>query len=469
MRHLEALTEGVSRRAAIQRQLLPVLLGWFAEGADPDAGLLAFRRVSDALGTTHWYLKLLRDSGAAAERMARVVSSGQYAAELLARTPEAARWLGDDAALAARAPEQLDAEVASALQRHSSAAAAGEAVRAVRTREVLRCAVADLAGLAPLDEVGRRLSDATMAAISGGLAVAERKVLQDKGLEVSPTRLAVIGLGRLGGGELGYGSDADVVFVHDPVGDAEGAQELAHAVFGELRSLLRAAGPTLTVDLDTALRPEGRDGPLVRSLESYAQYYERWSAGWEAQALLRAVPVAGDEDLGARFTALVDPLRHPASGLPSADLREMRRIKARVEAERLPRGVAPRRHLKLGPGGLADVEWTAQMLQLQHAADHEGLRTTSTLGALRAAEAAGLLATDDRSTLEAAWVLASRLRNALVLWRGRSTDVVPTDRRDLDGVAQVLGRGRATAGDLEDEVLRTMRHCRAVVQRVFYG
>jgi glutamate-ammonia-ligase adenylyltransferase len=469
MRHLEALTEGVSRRAAIQRQLLPVLLGWFAEGADPDAGLLAFRRVSDALGTTHWYLKLLRDSGAAAERMARVVSSGQYASELLARTPEAARWLGDDAALRARTAEQLAAEVASGLQRHAAADEAAGAVRAVRTREVLRCAVADLSGVATLEDVGHRLSDATVAALEGGLAVAERKVLQDKGIDVPPTRLAVIGMGRLGGRELGYGSDADVMVVHDPVDGAAGAQEVAHAVVTELRSLLRAAGPTLGVDLDMALRPEGRDGPVVRSLESYAAYYERWSAGWEAQALLRAVPVAGDTDLGARFTALVDPLRYPSDGLPAADLREMRRIKARVESERLPRGTDPRRHLKLGPGGLADVEWTAQMLQLQHAAEHPSLRTTSTLGALRAAESAGLLTAQDRADLEGAWVLASRLRNALVLWRGRATDVVPTDRRDLDGVAQVLGGGEVTPGALEDEVLRTMRHCRAVVERVFYG
>ncbi len=208
----------------------------------------------------------------------------------------------------------------------------------------------------------------------------------------------------------------------------------------------------------------------MRSLDSYAQYYERWSAGWEAQALLRAVPVAGDADLGQRFTALIDPLRYPRAGLSSADLREMRRIKARVEAERLPRGVAPRRHLKLGPGGLADVEWTAQLLQLQHAAEHEGLRTTSTLGALRAAEAAGCSSTDDRPTLEAAWVLASTAAERVgavaraLDGRGPHRPARPRRRRPRCWVA-----GRATAGDLEDEVLRTMRHARLVVERVFYG
>lgn len=473
MRHLEALTEGVSRRAAIQRQLLPVLLGWFAEGADPDAGLLAFRKVSDELGTTHWYLKMLRDSGAAAERMARVLSSGQYAAALLARSPESTRWLGDDAELAARSLERVTAEALSAVARHDSTAKAVASVRAVRTREVLRAAVADLSGLAGLDEVGRRLSEAAEAAVVGALAAVERGVLQEKSLDKAPARLAVIGMGRLGGRELGYGSDADVLFVHEPVGegvDAEKqAQEHAHAVLAALRAALRESGPSLALDLDLGLRPEGRDGPLVRSLDSYRRYYERWSAGWESQALLRAVPVAGDADLGRRFCELVDPLRYPQGGLDDAAVRELRRIKARVESERLPRGTSPRRHLKLGPGGLADVEWTAQLLQLRHAAEHPALRTAGTTSALRAAEAAGLLAADDRRDLQAAWELASTLRNALVLWRGRPTDVLPTARGDLDGLAQIVEGDVGTAGELEDEVLRTMRHCRTVVERVFYG
>ncbi len=473
MRHLEALTEGVSRRAAIQRQLLPVLLGWFGAGADPDAGLLAFRRLSDTLGATHWYLKMLRDSGAAAERLAAVLTGGRYAAELLERTPEATRWLGDDVQLVPRAAEQLQVEALAAASRHPEVDAGVTAVRAARTREVLRTAIADISGLAGLEQVGSALSHATVAALEGALAAVQRSVLAGMDLNEAPTRLCVMGMGRLGGSELGYGSDADVMFVHDPVHacgtGAQGSQEYALAVVTELQKSLRASGLHLAVDLDPALRPEGRDGPLVRSLESYASYYERWSAGWEAQALLRAVPVAGDLELGQRFVALVDPLRYPRDGLGASGLREIRRIKARVEAERLPRGVLPRRHLKLGPGGLADVEWTAQLVQLQHAGRLPALRTASTLGALRAAQAHGVLSRDDQHVLEATWVLASRLRNALMLWRGRPTDVLPTDRRDLEGAARLLGYPAGNAGALEDDVLRAMRHARAVVERVFYG
>ncbi len=300
MRHLEALTEGVSRRAAIQRQLLPVLLGWFAEGADPDGGLLAFRQVSDALGTTHWYLKMLRDSGAGAERIATVLSGGQYAATLLARLPEATRWLGSDEDLAPRPPSALSAEVATAVARHRDPADAVGAARSIRAREMLRTALGDLAGVVDLNQVGAALSTATVATLEGALAVACRTVGQERSVDELPTRVAVIGMGRLGGLELGYGSDADVVFVHQPRdgADEQEAQDAAFAVVTELQKLLRAQGASPTVDIDTTLRPEGRDGALVRSLDSYAEYYRRWSAGWEAQALLRADFVAGDPELG---------------------------------------------------------------------------------------------------------------------------------------------------------------------------
>ncbi|WP_448629233.1 [protein-PII] uridylyltransferase family protein [Cellulomonas soli] len=151
----------------------------------------------------------------------------------------------------------------------------------------------------------------------------------------------------------------------------------------------------------------------------------------------------------------------------------MRRIKARVEAERLPRGVNPARHLKLGRGGISDVEWTAQLLQLQHAHEVPALRTTGTLDALTAAVDADLLDAADGAVLADAWLLASRLRDANVLWTGRAagshTDVLPHDRQTLAGVARVVGYPAGSGGELEEDYLRTARRARAVVERVFYG
>lgn len=471
MRHIEALTSGVSRRAAIQRQLLPVMLGWFAGGADPDAGLLSFRRVSDELGTTHWYLKMLRDSGAAAERMAHVLASSRLVSELLELGPEAVAMLGDEAELRPRPRSAMIDAVRRAADRHGGdPEGAVIAARAVRRREIVRTAIADLVGLADLAAVGRGLSDAAVAAVDGTLRAASAAVAQRTG-GMLPTRLLVVGMGRLGGSEAGYGSDADVMFAHEPLpgADEKQAQDAAMAVVSELRRMLRMPGPEPALDVDADLRPEGRNGPLVRTLDSFAEYYGRWSSTWEAQALTRAVPIAGDEDLALRFVALVDPLRWPEGGLPEAAVKEIRRIKARVESERLPRGADPHRHLKLGRGGLSDVEWTVQLLQLQHASTVPGLRTTSTTGALAAAAEAGLLDEHDAHALLLAWTLASRVRNATVLWRGRPSDALPKTVRELDGVARIVGYPPGSAGQLDEDYLRVTRRARSVVERVFYG
>ena len=469
LRHLEALTSGVTRRSAIQRQLLPVMLGWFADEADPDAGLLAFRRISDDLGATHWYLKMLRDEGAAAERLAHVLARGRFAAELLQQAPESVAVLGDDSGLRPRTAAALRSEVLGVVRRQDDPARAVTAARGVRRRELFRIATADLLGRLDLDDVERALTEVASAVVEGALEVARRTVEHQLGAPL-PTRMLVVGMGRFGGRELGYGSDADVLFVHDPLpgADEHAAQSAALAVAAELRRLLAGSGPDPSLQLDADLRPEGKQGPLVRTLASYAAYYQRWSLVWESQALLRASPVAGDPALAAAFTDLIDPVRWPAGGLADHDVREVRRIKARVEAERLPRGADRSRHLKLGRGGMADVEWTVQLLQLRHAHQVPGLRHTGTITALRAATAADLVTQADADVLAQAWTLTSRLRNAAVLWRGRPVDALPSDLRDLDGVGRIVGYPPSSPAVIIDDYQRVTRRARAVVERVFY-
>jgi [glutamine synthetase] adenylyltransferase / [glutamine synthetase]-adenylyl-L-tyrosine phosphorylase len=469
LRHIEALTAGVTRRAAIQRTLLPVMLGWFADAAQPDAGLLGFRQVSDALGNSPWYLRLLRDDTRVARRMARVLAASRYATELLLRQPEMVAILGEDAQLTPRPAAALRAEAAAAVRRHTGPADAVAAVRALRRRELLRTAVADLLGLSAVEETGEALTAVAGAALSAALEVAIRTAEAEQG--PLPTRLCVVAMGRFGGHETGYGSDADVMFVHDPVpgADEEQASRAAHAVAEDLRALLGRPAPDPPLLIDPGLRPEGKQGPLVRTLASYRAYYERWSLAWEAQALLRAEPVAGDRPLGARFTALADEFRYPAGGLPDDSVREIRRLKARMEAERMPRGVNPALHLKLGPGGLADVEWVVQLLQLRHAYAVPELRTTRTMTGLAAAAGAGLVGEGDTTALAAAWRLAARIRDAVVLVQGRPSDVLPTRQPELAAVAAVLGYAPEAYQELEQDWRRAARRARAVMDRLFYG
>jgi glutamate-ammonia-ligase adenylyltransferase len=277
-------------------------------------------------------------------------------------------------------------------------------------------------------------------------------------------------MGRLGGAEQGYGSDADVIFVHDPVPGADevAAQAQALEIVKEVLRLLGQRGPDPLLDVDAGLRPEGKNGPLVRSLASYAEYYARWSLVWEAHALVRAMPIAGDADLGTRFQSLIDPLRWPAGGLNDDQVRDIRRLKARMEAERLPRGGDRKTHFKLGQGGLSDVEWVVQLTQLQHAHAHPGLRTTSTMAALSAAVEAGLIPPEPAAELESGWELASSLRNAGVLFRAKAVDGIPTDHRDADGMARILGMPPASGEQLLDTYLRTARRSRAAHEAVFY-
>ncbi|MEU5684548.1 bifunctional glutamine-synthetase adenylyltransferase/deadenyltransferase [Streptomyces venezuelae] len=480
LRHLEALASGVTRKAAIQRTLLPVLLGWFADSADPDAGLLGFRKVSDALGKTPWYLRLLRDEGAAAENLARVLSAGRLAPDLLLRAPEAVALLGDQGGLEPRGRAHLEQEILAAVRRADGAEQAVTVARGVRRREMFRTAAGDLIGSygtednpaeadpgTLVDRVGDAVSDLTAATLAGTL----RAVVREGWGDTLPTRFAVIGMGRFGGHELSYGSDADVLFVHEPRegADEQEAAKAAAKVVAEMRRLLQlpSADPPLLIDAD--LRPEGRSGPLVRTLRSYEAYYRRWSLVWESQALLRAEPVAGDEELGRAFIGLVDPLRYPAEGLGEDAVREIRRLKARMEAERMPRGADPTLNAKLGRGGLSDVEWTVQLLQLEHGWAEPGLRTTRTREALAAACAAELIPTQDAATLDEAWVLAARVRNAVMLVRGRAGDTFPSDGRELAAVARYLGYDPGHVGEMLDDYRRITRRARAVVEERFYG
>lgn len=466
LRHIESLTAGVSRRAALQRALLPVILSELADAPDPDRGLLGYRQVSEALGKSPWFLRLLRDEGTVATRLARLLGTSRYVADLLVRAPEALQLLADDALLQPRGRPELETLMATAARRQDELEPTAHAIRSLRRVELLRLACADLLGV--LDEATLRIGLSDLADVTLGAALAaSRRLVTAR----EPGRFAVIAMGRLGGQEIGYGSDADVLFVFEPAPGVapDEAARWAHQVAEKLRTMLELPSTDPPLRLDADLRPEGRNGALVRSLDSYAEYYARWSSVWEAQALLRARFCAGDPELAERFVRLIDPVRYPAGGLAAAGVLEIRRIKARVDAERLPRGADPNTHLKLGRGGLADVEWTVQLLQLRLADRLPGLRHTGTLAALTAAVEAEQLSPDDAAALEAAWRFASRARDAIMLVQDKPGDQLPKPGRPLRAVGEVLGyRSDFQAGQLIDDYRRVARRARKVVESAFY-
>jgi glutamate-ammonia-ligase adenylyltransferase len=452
LRHIESLTTGVSRRAVIQKTLLPVLLSWFADGPEPDIALLSFRRLSDALGSTPWFLRLLRDESAAAELMAKLLSSSRYATDLLMSAPEAVSMLGNLEELEPRTREQYEAEMNSVIARHETAENIVSAARSFRRRELIRTATADLSGKLTTEQVGIALSNVYATVIETALKGATLAVEQERGKEVS-TNMCVIAMGRFGGFELGYGSDADVMFVHEPKKDADpqDAEKCALDIANRLRTLLMQPSVDPPLEIDADLRPEGKNGPLVRTLDSYLAYYQKWSAPWEAQALLRALPVAGDLTLGAKFIQGINKTRYPENGVSEENLREMRRIKARMESERLPRGADVNLNTKLGRGGLKD----------------ESLRITATLPALRACVKAELISETDAKSLSESWTLATWIRNAQMLSRAKANDQIPTDINELSAIAFTLNQ--KSHAQLIEDYRRITRRARLVMEKIFYG
>ena len=470
--HLAALVSQSGRRGRVQSVLLPRLLDWLSDTPDPDSGLLAYRRISDALSEHRWYLSTLRDESAVAKRLMRVLGTSAFVPELLMRAPEVIQQYADGPAgpkLLDSDPEAVAGALVASAGRHGHPLRAIAAARTLRRRELARVASADLLGMLTVEDVCEALSSVWVAVLQCALEAVIRANTGDDG--TVPAAIAVIGMGRLGGWELGYGSDADVMFVCEPTAgvDETRAVKWAVTIAEQLRTLVGAPSDDPPLEIDASLRPEGRNGPLVRTLASYAAYYEQWAQPWEIQALLRARPVAGDPGLGLRFVLMADRVRYPEGGGSPAAVLEIRRIKARVDAERLPRGADPNTHTKLGRGGLADVEWTVQLLQLRHAHAVPALRNASTLQALDAIGAAELIPESDVAQLREAWLTATRARNALVLVRGKPTDQLPGPGRQLNAVAVAAGWRNGDGGEFLDNYLRVTRRAKAVVNNVFGG
>ncbi len=449
------LTQGLTRSSRLMQQLLPVILDWLSTTPDPDLGLLQLRKLAEGPTRAAALATTFREMPGAAERVCRVLGSSRITGDALLRQPEVVELLGDDEWLAReRDHEQLMDAALETLRWRDDETARRSGLRRYKRRELLRIGARDLVGLADLATTERELSDLADASIEAALRMLDPQV-----------PFAVIGMGRLGGRELSYASDVDVLFLYDGTTGAD--FELAERT---ATMLLRELGATTaegqTFDIDARLRPEGSQGPLARSLDGYRQYYERWVQPWELQSLLRARPVAGDPTLGARFLELVEPFvyRDP---FPADDAREIRRIKARVERERIPPGEDPEFHLKLGKGALTDIEFTVQLLQLEHGATRPEVRHASTTTALQLLAKHGALDPGDAIVLTEAYELCERARNAQYLVTGKPGDALPTGADGLR-IARLLGYVHRPEAELRDDFRRVTRRARKVVDRVFY-
>ncbi|MGI9017142.1 MAG: bifunctional [glutamine synthetase] adenylyltransferase/[glutamine synthetase]-adenylyl-L-tyrosine phosphorylase [Euzebya sp.] len=485
LRHLEAMLKGSGRTTQQLRVVLPTMLEALSDTPDPDGGLAALRSLAQELRTNPRFLRTVRDNPAAARLLARILGRSPRLGEWFSRQPEVLRLCEEmDALERPRTQEELHAGAAGLVRRGGGASGA-DAMRRYKRREALRTAIRDVTEQADVVQVGHELTWLS----EGLLQAAVATVGEGEG---EGTRIAVIALGRFGAAELNHSSDLDVLFVHD--GDTPAAERAAAAVIDLLN---RVTPEGSAFGIDVGLRPEGRSGPLTRSLESHLTYYQRWGEHWELQAMTQARVVAGDADLGQAWLEGVRPLVY-ADPVDHDRLREVRRMKARLEVERAGggstvrgrvagRGLGPKprataapargprgddggavnsKDVKLGPGGLSDVEWTVQLLALQHGGAHPELRGPGTLRVLGELAGLGLLSVEETEWMRSGWLLLSRLRNTLYLIGERDTSSIPSSHDRLTKLARAMHYESAQA--LTQDIDRARRRIRKAFDHNFF-
>jgi glutamate-ammonia-ligase adenylyltransferase len=425
-RSLTRVMDPGTRLGKVLGTLFPVVAPALAFAALPDASLVRFERITEA------------------------VRHDDRFADLLADRPDGARRL---AALAATSSAFTDALVA----RPTLAAVALEPPARERPLfpvggfpSLVRLAAGYAAGEVRVPELGHLLA-----------AVADGAIQQAAERAADDVPVAVIGLGRLGAEELSFGSDLDLVFVYESerTADFERAREISEYILASIREDGWQA--------DLNLRPEGRSGPLARSMASYLEYWERWAETWEYQALLRARFVAGDEELGRRFLSNAADFAYPEA-LTFEQVAAIRRMRVRVEEERVRPAEARRFHFKLGYGSLADVQWAVELSLMRYGHSRPEVRKTNTIEALDALVAAGLLEQSVAASLREAYVFLSEVKNALEIERWLAVAALPPVPEAQAALARRLGYAEQARHRFLQDYRRITHKARLAMERVFY-
>jgi len=419
----------------------PVLEDHLVQAPDPDMALTNLLRFVEATVSRSAFFSDLLAQPALLKLLMTLFGSSMYLSDILVREPSLFRWLSTtDALMRTSHAEALHQETARIGSTFGEVSRRFDALRRLHRREILRIGARDLTGHATLEEtVGdlSRLADAVVDAAYGFLLTELEERHRLKG---SPP-FAIVGLGKLGGNELNYSSDIDLLFVYEREGELtqeDGRQVSCETFFNRLGEQLvvrlseqSAEGTLYRVDM--RLRPEAGAGPLARSLQSYLLYYEARGELWERQMLLKARVVGGDRELGGEFLRRLTPFVYPRSFLQHP-AEAVARLKARIEASS-----GDPQDIKLMPGGIRDVEFAVQTLQLLAAGKRPGLRTPNTLEAIARLVEHGSLSGADAQTLEEAYRLMRMLEHRLQMQLNTQTHALPAERAQRDILARVAG------------------------------
>jgi glutamate-ammonia-ligase adenylyltransferase len=417
---LARLVDPSSRMGAVLGHVFAVMVPALALAPDPDAALVRLERVAAASAAEDPAIAdaLASDPGSA-RRLAHVVGASSFATDLLAARPSRIRALEDGAE-----PEDAQAGLV--------AVAARSAARELDARRT-----------------GRALSALADRVLAGAVAAAEPEV-----------PFAVIGLGKLGAEELTFASDLDLLFVYE--GEGPDASRLGIEAAERTTAAVRDAG----WESDADLRPEGRSGPLARSFAAYLEYWERYAETWEFQSLTRVRFVAGDEGVGHRFCSFASDFAYPEY-LPVEQVGEIRRMRERIERERVRPPDAGRFHFKLGYGSLADVQFAVELSLMRFGGRHPEVRARATLDAIERLAERSLIEDGTARALGEAFVFLSDVKNALEIDRRIHAEAIPADPHDQTVLARQLGYEEYPRQTFLEDYRRTTRRARRAMERVF--
>ena len=454
------------------------LLAEIAASADPDQALRTFGDLIARRGAAWSIWRLLDENPAIVRLLGSIFGASAYLARTLVDTPELIDLLIE---LGQTPPSRSVAQVAADLAARIQGVDPGDpeqlwsAIAEVKNGHVLRVGLADFAGALDPLAVCAELTAIAEACLDRALAIVCAQLAERHGRPPGDARLAVLGLGKLGGRELGYAADLDVVFVYTADdGESDGAAPLAAVEWfsrcaQRLLGALRQRTPRGRLyEIDTRLRPAGSQGLLVTSLAGWRRYHTEDARLWERQALTKLRPVAGDRALGAQVERLAADTVYgqppEASGGARAIAEAILQMRDRIERE-LGGGAAKQRgDLKVGPGGIVDIEFAAQYLQLAHGHAHLALRTTATAAVLEAAAAAGIAPARDLELLAQGYRFLRKIEHRLRVVHDQPIQRLPEARDELDKLAR--RSGFPDGGVLLEHVERWQREIRAAYLRL---
>ncbi|HXG50170.1 MAG TPA: bifunctional [glutamate--ammonia ligase]-adenylyl-L-tyrosine phosphorylase/[glutamate--ammonia-ligase] adenylyltransferase [candidate division Zixibacteria bacterium] len=473
------------RRLKVMRTLGPALVAEIANSSSPDRSLLNLARFSHRIGGRTGFLTLLAENPPTMRLLITVFADSQFLTDLFLARPELIDVLiRVDLTRLEKSKDEMTAELRAAVAEAGDVEAKLNALRRYRTEEFIRIGLHDLGGAIELEPVMAQLSDLASACLEVALEMTLAEVEERFG-SIPGGRFAIVGMGKLGGKELDYNSDLDLVFVYDAPEDARsagGRQESLSAhefyvrVGQKLITYLTAATEEgIAYRIDMQLRPSGKAGPLVCSLDAFREYHRTSSLLWERQALIKARFVAGDAALGAAIEEVRESFAF-GRGLGPDGAGEIHHLRMRMERE-LARENEARFNLKKGRGGLVDIEFVTQMLQLAHGYRCPEVRERETLKALKALYHRGILKKPDYALLFDGYLFLRRLDHRLRLERDQSIDSFEREPERLQSIARALGyaggkkgrrRGGLSAGEklLKDYEVRRER-IRACYERFF--